>query len=113
MGKTYLVKVRAQIVDLCLVLEQTRPVLFLQFLLSQHQLDIRGCVMCLGVLNIDFSEELDLEVVGGLFGIRCAGEGEAGRLQVELEGFGWYVWHTDCEEDVVLLGVGVGRALSP
>lgn len=68
-----------------LVLQQTRPVLLLEILLSQHHLDVGGGVVCLGVVDVDLGEEVDLEVVGGLFCVRGAGEGQTGGLKVELE----------------------------
>ena len=42
-----------------------------------------------------------------------AGEGEGGGFQVELKGFIRDIWGGDCEEDVVALGIGLGRALGP
>jgi hypothetical protein len=62
-------------------------------------------MMRLGILDVDFVEELDVEEVSGLLSVRGTLEGETGRLQVQLERLGWYVWDADCEVDVVLLGV--------
>lgn len=44
---TYLVKVRSQEVYLGLVLEETRPVLFLEFLLAQDKLNV-----CWGMVGL-------------------------------------------------------------
>jgi len=70
-------------------------------------------VVDLAVGLVDLGEELELEVVRPLERVRVAGEGEALRLQVELEVGGWDIGNADGKVDEVLLGVGSGRALSP
>ena len=48
-------------------LEQTWPVLSLQLLLSQNHLDVGCGVVGLGIVDIDLTVELNLEMIGGLF----------------------------------------------
>lgn len=82
---TYLVEVSPQEVNLSRIFEQTRPVLFLQLLLSQHHLNVGGCVVCLGIIWIDLAEEFELDMICGLLRVRGAGEGELGGGKVELQ----------------------------
>lgn len=60
--------------------------------------------MGLGVFDIDLGVEFQLYVIGGLFGVGMAGEGEAGGLQIDVD-FG-DIRRGDCQIDVVLLCVG-------
>ena len=65
----YLVKVCAQEVNFSLILEQPRPILFLEIFLSQDHLDVGGSVVCLGVLYVDLGVELEVEMIGGLLAV--------------------------------------------
>lgn len=99
--------------DLLALLQKTWPVLLLELLLSQDHLHILSSVVDLALLWIDLSEELNLEMVSSLEGIRVTGEVEGGWLKIELEVLFWYVWNGDGKVDVVLLLINGRRALSP
>ena len=70
-------------------------------------------MMRLAVLGVDLGIEFELQVVGCLFGVRVAAEGEGGGFQVDFEGFGGDVGGGDGEVDVISLGVGGRGALGP
>ena len=80
-----LVEVGLQEVNLLGVLQESWPEFLLQLLLSQVKLDVLGGVVDLALLLVDLTEELELEVVISLEGVRVAGEGERLRLEVELQ----------------------------
>ncbi len=65
----HLVKICLQEMNLCLVLQQSWPILFCQFLLTQYHLDVPGSVICFRVLNVDLAEEFKLDMVRSLLGI--------------------------------------------
>ena len=108
-----LVEVGLEPVNLLGVLEEAGPVGLLELLLAQLQLDVLGGVVDLALGDIDLGEELDVEVVGPLEGIRVAGEGKALGLQVQLEVGGRDIGHADGQVDEVLGLVGLGRTLRP
>jgi len=110
---SYLVEISLQKVDLCLLLQQTRPVLLLEFLLAQHQLDVPGRVVDLALLWLDLGEEVELDVVGCLFRLRVAGEFEVGGLDVQVDLLWVYIGNGDGEVHVVLLWFAGGGALGP
>ena len=56
-------------VELLLVLQQTRPVLLLELLLSEDQLDTARRVVDLALLGVDLGVQVKLDVVGGLLGV--------------------------------------------
>ena len=80
-----LVEVGLQEVNLLSILQEPGPELFLQLLLSQDYLNVLGGVVNLALLLVNFSVELELEVVVSLERVRVAGEGERLWLQVKLE----------------------------
>ena len=99
--------------NLRLVLEQARPELLLELLLAQDKCDIAAAVLDLRLLRVDLGEELEVDSVGDLFRCRSSLEAKLCGLQVELQvGLG-DIGGNDGEEDVVPLGVAVGRALRP
>ena len=57
------------------LLQQPRPVLLLHLLLAQYKLDLARRVVRLAVFDINLSVEFELDMIGGLFGRRSAGEG--------------------------------------
>jgi hypothetical protein len=69
--------------------------------------------MCFGTFGIDFAIELQVNMIGGLLGIRSAGKAEASRLKVELERLCGYVRNADREVDIILLSIVGRRALRP
>lgn len=99
--------------NLLVALEQTRPVLCLQVLLAEDHLDVGGGVVGLGVLYIDLGIELKFEMICCLLRFRGTGECKFCGSEIELERFRWYIRHADCEVDVVLLCIGLVRALRP
>ena len=99
--------------DLLLVLEQTRPVLLAEILLPQHEFHVSRGVVRLGVFDVNLAEKLELDVIGCLFRLRFAGEGQGSRLQVDFGGFGGHIRGGDCERDVVAFGIVGGGALGP
>jgi len=70
-------------------------------------------VVRLGVLNVDFAVEVEFDMVGCLFGVAVACEGEGGWLEVNLEGFVRDIRGANGEDDVVAFGIGGGGALGP
>ena len=65
--------------------QQPWPVLLLLLLLPEHKFHIPRRVIRLAVLDVDLPKELQLDVVGGLFGIGVAGESQGGGLQVDFQ----------------------------
>ena len=72
----YLVEVGLEVVNLLLVLEETGPVLLLELLLSEDQLNPTGRVVDLALLGVDLGEKVHLDVVSGLLALRVTGEFE-------------------------------------
>jgi hypothetical protein len=72
----YFVKVGLDVVDLLLVLEQTGPVLLVEVLLLQDQLDPARGVVDLALLGVNLGEQIHLDVVGGLLALGVTGEFE-------------------------------------
>lgn len=95
------------------LLEQAGPVLLLEVLLAQLQLDVARGVVDLGVLGVDLRVELELEVEVALQGVRVALEFEGGGLEVQRVLVGRDIGGGDGQVDEVLLRVGVGGALGP
>ena len=95
------------------LLEQPGPVLLLELLLLQLDLDVLGGVVDLALRGVDLGVELELDVVLALEGPRGAGEGQRRGLQVELDAVLGDVGDGDGEVDEVLLRLGVGGALGP
>lgn len=95
------------------LLEQARPVLLLELLLLQLDLDVLGRVVDLALGRVDLGVELEVDVVLALQGPRGAGEGERRGLEVELDAVLGDVRDRDGQVDEVLLGLRVGRALGP
>lgn len=60
---SYLVEVGLQEVNPLWALEQSWPELLLQLLLSQNELDVLGCVVDLGRIDIDLIVEFQLNMV--------------------------------------------------
>jgi hypothetical protein len=110
--KAYLVKVGLQEVDLLRVLQETGPVLELELLLAQDQLNLTVGVVDLAVLGVDLSVEVQGDGVCDTLA-RSAGERDIGRsdaqLGVGLRDIGGLQVHVE----VVPLRIGVGGALSP
>lgn len=65
----YLVEISLEEVELLLVLQQARPVLLLELLLSEDQLDATRRVVDLALLGVDLGVQIKLDVVGSLFGV--------------------------------------------
>lgn len=93
------------------LLQQPRPVLLLQLLLHELEVDVRAGVVRLGGVDVDLAVELELDVVGRLLGRGVAREGQAAGLELDLGGGD--VRGGDREGYVVALGVGGGGALGP
>lgn len=55
--------------------QQPWPVVLLQLLLSEHKLHIARGMVRLAVLDVDFTVEFQLDVVGSLLRVGVAGEG--------------------------------------
>jgi hypothetical protein len=72
----YFVKVGLDVVDLLLILEQTGPVLLVEVLLLQDQLDPARGVVDLALLGVNLGEQIHLDVVGGLLALGVTGEFE-------------------------------------
>ena len=65
----YLVEISLEEVELLLVLQQARPVLLLELLLSEDQLDATRRVVDLALLGVDLGVQIKLDVVGSLLGV--------------------------------------------
>jgi hypothetical protein len=70
-------------------------------------------VVDLALLRVNLAVELQLEMVVSLEGIRVSGEGEGGRLEVELELGCLDIRDANCQVYEVLCGIGLVGALSP
>ena len=92
--------------NLCLVLQQSRPVLFLKLFLSENHLDIPSSVICLAFSDIDLRKEIEVEVIGGFLRLGGSSKSEASGLEIKLHGFGSNVGHRDGEINVVFGGIG-------
>lgn len=95
------------------LLEEAGPVLLLEVLLLELELNVLAGVMGLGLIRADLGEELKVELVGLLQRVGVALEGETLGLEVELEVRCGDVRDGDGEPDEVLLGVGRAGALGP
>lgn len=108
----YLVKVGLQEVNLLRVLEKAGPVLKLELLLAQDQLNLTVGVVDLAVLGVDLGVEVQGDGVCDTLA-RSAGERDIGRSDAQL-GLGLRnVGGLQVHVEVVPLRVGVGGALSP
>lgn len=107
------VEVGLEVLDLLGLLQQAGPVLVLELLLAQLQLDVPGGVVDLAVLRVDLGPELELGVVRALQRVRVAVERQRRRLQVELEALLGHVRYRDGQVDEILLGIGAGGPLCP
>ena len=70
--------------DLLALLEQSWPIFFFQFLLSQDELHISCCVVGFAVLHINLSKKFKLNMVGRFLGVRVTGESKTGWFQVDV-----------------------------
>lgn len=108
-----LVKVGLEELELLGLLEQAGPVLLLEFLLAELQLDIARGVVDLGVLGVNLGVKLKLEVVVALESLGVTLELKGRSLQVQAELRGRHIGGSDGQVNEVLLRVGAGRALGP
>jgi hypothetical protein len=108
-----LVKVGLEELQLLGLFEQAGPVLFLQVLLAQLELDIAGGVVDLGVLRVDLGKEFELELVVALQGIRVTLKLQGGGLEIQLEFGGRDIRNGNGQVDEVLLRIGARGALGP
>lgn len=95
---SYLVEVGLEEVDLLGVLKKTRPVLHLEFLLAQNELNLTVGVVHLAVLRVDLAVQVkrdrvcdtlaggtsERDIVGGEAQLSI-GLGDIGSLQVNIE----------------------------
>lgn len=98
--------------NLLAVLQKTGPVLLLQLLLAQHELNLAVGVVDLAVLGINLGEKVQRDVVcytlaGG------AGERDVGGGDVELGLVLGDIGGLEAHVEVVALGVFSGGALGP
>lgn len=100
-----LVEVGLEEVYLLRLLQQAGPVLLLELLLLELELDILGGVVDLALGGVDLGVELEFEGVRPLEGFRVALEGETGGLEIELEIGGRNIGNGDGQVDKVLGGV--------
>lgn len=108
-----LVEVGLEEVKSLVLLEESWPVLLLEVLLLELDLDVLGSVVDLALGRVNLGVEFELDVVLALQGARCTGEGQGGGLEVQLQVILGYVRDGDGQVDEVLGGVRVGGALSP
>lgn len=98
--------------NLLVLLEQTGPVLQLQLLLAQNELDLTVGVVGLAVLRVDFAEQVQRDRVGDTLA-GGTGEGDIvggdAQLSIGLGDIGSLQVHVE----VVALGIRVGGALGP
>lgn len=96
-----------------LLLEKTGPVLFLEILLLELDLDVLGGVVDLALGGVDIGIELEVDVVLALERLGGTGEGEGVGLEVQLDVVLRDVRDRDGQVDEVLAGIGGRGALSP
>lgn len=108
-----LVEVGLEELELLGLLEKTGPVLLLQLLLAQLDLNVAGGVGNLGVLRVNLAVEFKLEVVVTLQCVGVALELQGRRVEVKLVLVGGNIGDGDGQVDEVLLRVGAGGALGP
>lgn len=111
-SKPYLVEVGLQEVNLLGRAQQTRPVLFLQLLLAQHQLNLTVTVVHFAVVGIDLGEQVQRHMV---FDTLLGGASERHIFRGNLDvcfGLG-HVGSLDAHIEIVTLSLSAGRALGP
>lgn len=111
-SKPYLVKVGLQEMNLLGRAQQTRPELFLQLLLAQHQLNLTGTVVHFAVVGIDLGEQVQRHVV---LDTLLGGASERHIVRGDLEicfGLG-HVGGLDVHIEIVTLSLRAGGALGP
>lgn len=85
-------------------LQQTGPVLCLELLLAQHQLDLTVSVVDLAVLGVDLGKQIQGDVVFyALLGVAC--ESDTGRLDVDSCGSTGNIGSLDANVEVVAFGI--------
>lgn len=94
------------------VLQKARPVLHLQLLLSQDQLNLTVSVVDLAVLGVDLGVKVQRNMVRYTLS-RLAGEGDVGGGDLEVGLCLGDVGSLEVNVEIVALGLRVGRALSP
>lgn len=98
--------------DLLRVLEEAGPVLDLELLLAQDQLDLTVGVVNLAVLRVDLGVQVEGDGVCNTLA-RGTGERDIGRSDAQL-GIGLRdIGGLEVNVEVVPLRLGVGGALSP
>jgi hypothetical protein len=107
------VKVGLEVVDLLGLLEQAGPVLLLELLLLELELDVLAGVEGLGLGGVDLGVELDVELVRPLQGVGVTLEGDALGLDVELQVGGGDIGDGDGQVDEVLGSIRGAGALGP
>jgi hypothetical protein len=110
--EAYLVEVGLEEVDLLRVLQETGPVLELELLLAQDQLNLTVGVVDLAVLGVDLGVEVQGDGVCDTLA-RSAGERDIGSSDAQLGISPGDVGGLEVHVEVVPLRVGVGGALSP
>lgn len=108
-----LVEVGLEEMETLLLLEKTGPVLFLEILLLELDLDVLGGVVDLALGGVDIGIELEVDVVLALERLGGTGEGEGVGLEVQLDVILRDVRDRDGQVDEVLAGIGGRGALSP
>lgn len=93
-------------------LQQTRPVLHCELLLSENNLDTTWAVVYFTVLDVDFGIEIQRHAILGAFQV-CAGKRNIVLCELDVGRFGGDIGDVDEDVEVVASFVGFGGALSP
>ena len=84
--KKYLIEVRLQKVSFLSFFQQPWPVFLLQILLPQNKFHISLASLSLAMLNVDFTVEFELNMVGGLLGVGAASECKRSGFKINFAG---------------------------
>lgn len=109
---TNLVKISLDEVHLLCFLQQTRPVLQFELLLSENHLHATWAVVYFTVVDVDFSIEIQRHAVLVAFQV-CAGKRNIVLCEFDVCRFGGHIGNVDEDVEVVAGFVRVGGALSP
>ena len=93
---------------LLLCLEQSRPELLLELLLSQDHLDTSWCVVGLAVLDVDLFVEFQLDMIRRLLRLAVPGILQAIGFEIKLQRVLGDVGSHDGHENDILDRVGLG-----
>src|SRR5438045_3178283 len=108
-----LIKISLEEMHFLGIFEQPRPVLLVQFFLSQNDLDVLSRMVDLALCLVDLGVEVQLDMVGLFQSVRVACEGETAWLDVKLYFRRWKFRYRNSKVDVIFCGIAFRRPLRP